>query len=166
MLRITLLAALLALAQGQLLLQKSFDTEAPIHGKTKTVFLKVVNIAEETAYHVAVTEGGQEFKLDKLVAKEQHSFNFTITLEAGVLESVAAIATYHDTAVATDASRSVYSNIPAPLVVYTQAEWDKRNTKHVKEWALFFLLAAIPVGLPASMWLQASKRLEALTKKK
>jgi len=178
----TLFAAFLALCEGgttgrvpHLLVLKSVDQYEVVANKNLTISLNVFNVGGGTAYNVNVDdtawaadsvtdiEGLKTATFESLEPGTNETHTYVVAAKMpGELPSAAAKVTYQSDASSED-GKMVYSNILPRLPVLTLSDYNKKNTRHIKEWLTFFVLALIPVGLPACMYILASQKLAILS---
>eukprot|EP00994_Dinema_validum_P004111 NODE_2145_length_757_cov_124.043785_g1728_i0.p1 GENE.NODE_2145_length_757_cov_124.043785_g1728_i0~~NODE_2145_length_757_cov_124.043785_g1728_i0.p1 ORF type:complete len:193 (+),score=42.62 NODE_2145_length_757_cov_124.043785_g1728_i0:70-648(+) len=160
-----------------LLVLKSVDKYDPVAGHNLTVSINIFNIGQSPAHDVEVddsqgwpsegvkeVEGPKTFKLEKLTSGSNQTYSYVVSPQhPGELRTGAAKILYRLEAKGEE-TKTVKSNTLPVLPVLTSAEYEKKNTKHLKEWFTFFMLSLIPVGLPGCMYMMATNKLAALDK--
>jgi len=158
---------------ARLLVLKQIDSDEPVERDNLTATITIYNVGDSPAFEVEIEDHWPASLVDKVSGELSHTFaqikahdNATHTLvvranTAGLLHIPPAKITYRMAPKAAH-GEVVYSNTIDHLQVLTLAAYDKRHTKHYREWATFFILSAIWVGAPYYFKVNALQRLEKL----
>lgn len=113
-------------------------------------------------------EGENKGKFEKLEPGTNVTFSYTVVPKSiGEIETVPAMVTFKTSQDTEDEDRRIArSNILPKIPVLTQSEYDKRHDSHVDEWAIFFALLILPIGIPFVLYLFANNQISALAAEK
>eukprot|EP00993_Chasmostoma_nieuportense_P004387 NODE_5059_length_704_cov_78.769497_g4896_i0.p1 GENE.NODE_5059_length_704_cov_78.769497_g4896_i0~~NODE_5059_length_704_cov_78.769497_g4896_i0.p1 ORF type:complete len:188 (+),score=50.41 NODE_5059_length_704_cov_78.769497_g4896_i0:72-635(+) len=164
------------ITEAHLLVLKSVDKENAIEQTNLTVSVNIFNVGKSPAYSIEIddsnwgadvvqqVEGPHKATIERILPGANQTYSFVIApLMAGELTSLPARVSYLLEPKGEE-QKVVLSNTLPPLPVLTQTEYHKRTTKHYREWFIFLMLSCIPIGIPATMFMVAEKRLQALDK--
>jgi hypothetical protein len=163
-----------------LLVYKHVKDYEAILNNNLTVTLTIYNVGESAAYDVNVKdndwpegsfdtiEGENKANFDKIEPGTNVTFSYTVVPRStGEIETVPAIVTFKPVQDADETeTKTARSNGLPKIPVLTQSEYDKRHDSHVDEWAIFFVLLSLPVGVPTVMYLFANNQIAALAAEK
>jgi hypothetical protein len=113
-------------------------------------------------------EGENKATFDKIEPGTNVTFKYTVVPRStGEIETVPAVITFKPAQDADETDKKIARSNGLPKIpVLTQSEYDRRHDSHVDEWFIFFALVALPVGVPAVMYLFANNQIEALAAEK
>jgi hypothetical protein len=159
---------------AHLLVLKSLDKAEVVENEAVAVTINLFNVGKSAAVSIDIDDsmwghsikeitGSQTATLDRIQPGFNQTHRYVIAAPAsGALSVGATKVTYNSDPVGQEGkAKVVYSNILPELPVLTRVEYTKRTTRHLKEWGVFILLALVPVGLPALMYVLAREKLRA-----
>lgn len=167
--------------EPHLLVLKSMDAYEAVLDKPLTVSLNVFNVGQSAAHQIEIDDSAAwpvkyvkevEGKRKASILSLGAGLNKTVTYQlapilatkSGKLPASSAKITYSLKAEAR-ANKVVYSNTFPSLPLFTAADFERKHSRHVKEWVTFLVLSLIPVGLPGAMYYLASNKLDKLVGK-
>eukprot|EP00760_Papus_ankaliazontas_P027038 PhM_4_TR3115/c1_g1_i1/m.21969/K13250/SSR2; translocon-associated protein subunit beta len=172
-----------------LLVRKSLSAAEVIVDSEIKVTVSITNAGRSPAFSVKavddawkanVLSGERQATFDKVLPRETVSFSYTIRAPAtpAVMDCPEAKVTFLAEAGAAEESAQVVRStrvneeIEMPIEkqtgvisVLTASDYERKHTRHIKEWATFFLLLTIPLGMPLYLYQVRSNELDVLTKK-
>lgn len=158
---------------------KVLGSDDVVVGMNLSVSVSVYNLGDSAAFNVVLDDTkwtnvgeakGVANEWDTIAPGDVKTVEYVVVpQEAGVMGSEPARVTFKDDS-SSEQVKAAFSNhvydttsvgAADGVVVLTEAEYEKKASKRVKEWFTFVLLLFIPLGMPFFFYNQSSNNLKA-----